>query len=274
MKCFFPVVVAALAGIKGADLRAPVTVIATADEESTMAGARALLAERHAFGSCALIGEPTAMVPIYRHKGVMMYRLRITGVSGHSSDPALGRSALEGMHRAVGALITWREAAGERFRDGAFAVPGPTLNLGSIRGGDAPNRICALCELCFDVRTLPAMLGFDIAGELQGAVAGALAGSGLLFQLVPLVGAVPPLATAPGAEIVQAAEALTGHAAGCVAFATEGPFLSALGLETVVLGPGDIAVAHRPDEHVEVARLHAMVDVVRGCVARLCLAPN
>jgi acetylornithine deacetylase len=101
------------------------------------------------------------------HKGILMERLRIFGRSGHSSNPALGSNAMEGMHRVIAALLALRAQWQATHRDTAFAVPGPTLNLGHIRGGDNPNRICGRCELEFDIRLMP---GMDIE-ELKGFLA-------------------------------------------------------------------------------------------------------
>ncbi len=70
---------------------------------------------------------------------------------------------------------------------------------------------------------------------------------------------------------MRAAESLTGHAAEAVAFATEAPFLARLGCETVVLGPGDIAQAHQPDEFLALDRIGPMLRILRGLVRRFCL---
>jgi acetylornithine deacetylase len=270
MKGFFAAALPALAALDPRRLAAPVTLLATADEEVGMAGARALLAKRRALGRHAVIGEPTGLAPVYRHKGVMMYRLTVRGVAGHSSDPRLGASAIEGMHLAVGALLRYRAALARRYQDEAFDVPVPTLNLGEIKGGDSPNRICAVCDLTFDLRPLPAMVGLDLAAELAAVVAEALAGSGLGHALVSLMEPVPPLATDRSAPVVTATEDLTGRPAGCVAFGTEAPFLTALGLDTVILGPGEIAQAHRPDEYVAAAALAEMERLLTALIARLC----
>ena len=90
-------------------------VLATADEESGMAGARQLVEAGEPLGRFALIGEPTGLRPVRAHKGILMMRIILTGRSGHSSDPALGRSALEGMHEVICGLIRLRNQAGGRL---------------------------------------------------------------------------------------------------------------------------------------------------------------
>ena len=79
-------------------------------------------------------------------------------------------------------------------------------------------------------------------------------------------------ATPAGSEFVKLCERLTGQTAGTVAFGTEGPYLQALGMETVVLGPGSIDQAHQPDEYLQLSRLQPTIDVLQGLIAACCVA--
>ena len=78
------------------------------------------------------------------------------------------------------------------------------------------------------------------------------------------------LDTGADAALVRALEAVTGSRAASVAFATEGPFLNALGSESVIFGPGDIATAHQPNEYVELARVSQMIGILRDLIERFC----
>jgi acetylornithine deacetylase len=89
--------------------------------------------------------------------------------------------------------------------------------------------------------------------------------------VTPLFESIPPAETPATSAIVQASEALTGHAAEAVGFGTEAPFLTQLGLETVILGPGNLAQAHQPDEYLEVARIPPTLDLLRALIRRFCL---
>jgi len=271
MKGFFPLALEVAAELDARRLRAPLVVLATADEESTMSGARALAAAGRPLGRHAVIGEPTGLRPVRAHKGILMERLRLVGRPGHSSDPALGNSALEGMHELIGAVLAWRAELQAAHRDGRFAVPVPTLNLGAVHGGDSPNRICGACALDLDLRMLPGMDPAALRERLRALAGEVAARRGLALECEALFEGVPALETPATAAIVRAAEALTGHAAEAVAFATEAPFLAGLGCETVVLGPGDIAQAHQPDESLALDRIGPMLRVLRGLVRRFCL---
>ncbi|ROR35019.1 acetylornithine deacetylase [Inmirania thermothiophila] len=270
MKAFFALVVGALEGIGLERLRAPVTVVATADEESTMAGARALLRLGRPRARCAVVGEPTGLRPVYAHKGILMEAVEVVGRSGHSSDPALGANAIEGMHAVIGALLALRAELAEAHRDPAFRVAHPTLNLGRIEGGDSPNRICPRCELHFDLRLLPGMAVETLRETIRRRAEAALAGSGLSLRMRPLIEGAPAHRVDPASALVREAEALTGRRACTVGFATEAPFYAALGMETLVLGPGEIDQAHQPDEYLELAQIGPAVALLQRLIARHC----
>ncbi len=274
MKAFLALAIEAAKSVDAARLQAPLILVATADEESSMAGARALVEGGSPRAAHAVIGEPTGLRPVRLHKGIMMEAIRVTGRSGHSSDPALGVSALEAMHAVVSDLLAWRDELQARHHDALFAVPVPTLNLGHIHGGDNPNRICADCELHIDLRPLPGMALEELRGRLRERLARVADHRGVGIELRPLFEGTPAMDTPAGAAIVRAAEQLTGHPAEAVAFGTEGPYLNQLGMNTVVLGPGDIDQAHQPDEYLELARIEPTLDLLGRLVQRFCIAPH
>lgn len=270
MKCFFAIVLDVLGELDTGALRQPLFVLATCDEESNMAGAKALVDSGKTLGRHALIGEPTGLQPVCLHKGVLFESIRLIGRAGHSSDPGMGINALEGMNDVINALRLWRSELQARDTNDAFAVPVPTLNFGSIRGGDNPNRICAECEMAVDVRLLPHMDIEETRTSLRRSAEQAVAGSGLRVEFDCIFPGTPGMQTGAGAEIVRVAERLSGHRAGSVAFGTEGPYFNAMGMETVVLGPGDIAQAHQANEYLDLARIEPMRAVVRGMIGHFC----
>lgn len=237
-----------------------------------MSGAKALVETHRRLGRHAVIGEPTSLKPVRLHKGIGMDAVRLTGRSGHSSDPALGVNALDGMAQVLDEVLRWREALQQRYRNPLFAVDVPTINLGHIHGGDNPNRICGRCELHFDIRPLPGMDLAELRGELERRLASRLDGSGLAWERLSLFEGIPAMETPADSGIVRAVEELTGCAAGAVAFATEGPYLNAMGMETVILGPGNIDQAHQPDEYLSIAQVEPAKRLLRGLVERFCVA--
>jgi len=271
MKGFFPVAIAALSAFVGKPLKAPVMILATADEESSMCGARALVELGRPKGRYAVIGEPTSLKPIRAHKGIMMECIRITGHAGHSSDPSLGRNAMEDMHRVLGDLLAYRSELEQRYHNPMFKVDCPTLNLGYIHGGDNPNRICGHCEMHFDLRPLPGMGILELRAAIEARLTKLHNDTGMAVQLESLFPGIPAYEEAQNSALVVAAEKLTGVSAESVAFATEAPFLQDLGHETIVLGPGNIDQAHQPNEYIDIAQIGPAVNAIQGLIRQFCL---
>jgi len=271
MKGFFAAALHAIARFEPGQLRTPITLLGTADEESTMDGARALAEKGERLGRYAIIGEPTGLQPIRKHKGVCFVQVTVGGKAGHASNPALGVNAIEGLHLVLAALQSWRDTIGERYRDDDFEVPTPTLNFGRITGGDSPNRICAECKLDVDVRLLPGMERRAVVAELRDVVANALDGGPWTFDVAAIGGYVDAFGGPSDLEFSGAVETLCGCSAKTALFGTEAPFLAQLGLQTIVLGAGDIAVAHQADEYVTIAAIERVTDVYANLIQRFCI---
>lgn len=271
MKGFFPVAIAAASAFKNSVLKQPLIILATADEESSMSGAKALVELGRPKARQAVIGEPTGLVPIRMHKGIMMEEIRVVGQSGHSSDPALGNNAMEVMHQVLSEVMAFRREIQGRYQHAGFSINVPTLNLGCIHGGDNPNRICGECALQFDLRSLPGMDNRALREEILHRIKPLEAQTGTRIDMKTLFGGVPAYEEPETAAIVAAAERLTGHTAGSVAFATEAPFLQQLGMDTLVLGPGSIDQAHQPDEFIDIAQIDPAITILQGLIREFCL---
>jgi len=273
MKAFLALAIDAAASFSTTQFKEPLILVATADEESSMEGARALVEAQRPQARYAVIGEPTGLRPVRMHKGIMMESIHVRGRSGHSSDPALGNNALEGMPKVLGELLDWRRELQARNQNPLFDIPVPTLNLGHIHGGDNPNRICADCELHIDLRPLPGMEIGTLRETLQHRLRMVLENSGLELSCRPLVESTPAMETSATSAIVRSTEELTGYPAGSAAFCTEGPYFNQLGIDTVILGPGDIDQAHQPDEYLAEDRITPAIDLLRRLIHRFCMSP-
>ncbi|WP_407276368.1 acetylornithine deacetylase [Halothiobacillus sp. DCM-1] len=271
MKSFLALAIEAARGLRPADLTAPLWIVATADEESSMDGARLLAELQRPKARFCVIGEPTGLAPVALHKGVMMEAVTVIGRSGHSSDPANGVNALDGMQRVLTAITDWRESL-KTITQPRFAVPYPTLNFGHICGGDNPNRICPSCTLHFDLRPLPGMRGSELRAALRERVAEALADTGCSFELRTLSAGIEPFDAGPDSVLAGYLAEISGQQPRSVAYGTEAPFYQALGCDTVVFGPGSIDQAHQPDEFIRLDALHDTVRMLRQLIQRCCLA--
>jgi acetylornithine deacetylase len=271
MKGFFAIALAAVNRIDHRQLKRPIYLLGTADEESTMAGARALSQSDIARADAAIIGEPTALQPVRLHKGIMMQAIDIHGTSGHSSNPALGENAIDALPLLLAALDQYRQALRSRFHCELLSVPHPTLNFGCVHGGDSPNRICGHLSLHIDVRMVPGMHFEQVEAELQSAIASIGEQVGLRVTMRRLIDPVPAFEQDANSALVQAACAESGMEAISVNYGTEAPFLQQLGLDTIVMGPGHIDCAHQPDEHLPLAQIQPAIDRFSRLIAHYCL---
>jgi len=269
MKGFFPVALSAIDRHDLSKFTAPVTIIATSDEESSMAGARYLCDQRSVTAEACVVGEPTSLQPVYAHKGIMMLSITLHGASGHSSNPALGCNALDAMHAVMSELIAFRTELATKWQNPGFDVQVPTLNLGCMRAGDNPNRICDHAELQIDLRLLPGMDIEATLAALKTRVNAVAQRCGTPLTLESFTN-VPAFETAADAKLVSYLESATGNRAGTVAYGTEGPFFNDLGMETVIFGPGSIDQAHQPNEYLAHSQIEPAVDVLAGMINHYC----
>jgi len=204
------------------------------------------------------------------HKGIMIESIRVEGKSGHSSNPALGKSALEGMNEVMNSLLSLRSELQLRYRNPGFAVQTPTINLGCIHGGDGANRICPSCELHFDVRLLPGMDTDELRHSIRQRLQPIAETRQVDIVLSSLFDEVKPFHEPLTSELVAICEELTGHRSQSVAFATEAPFIQQLGAQTLVLGAGSIDQAHQPDEFIPLDQLAPAAKILQTLIQRYC----
>ena len=271
MKGFFPLIMEAVKPLLDVKFREPLIVLATADEETSMQGAKTLAELGRPKARSAVIGEPTGMRPVRAHKGIMMDSIRLSGKSGHSSDPGLGNNALDAMYAVIGELIRYRKELKARYSNDLFKIPYPTMNLGSIHGGDNPNRICGHCTLEFDVRLTPGMHMDSVRAEISERMSRITNPLGIQFEMTPIFTGVPAFFAKENSTLLKTAEELTGHTGISVAFGTEGPFLQQLGMDTIIMGPGNIDQAHQPDEYMSMKMIDPCINALRELVIRSCL---
>ncbi len=269
MKGFFAFIYEAVKNVDWSKQTKPLYVLATCDEETTMLGARHFTENAPFKPDYCIIGEPTSLVPIRAHKGHVANAIRVTGKSGHSSNPALGVNAIEIMHEVLFALMQLRDRLIKEYHHPGFEIPTPTLNLGHIHGGDSPNRICGCCELHYDVRPLPGIsldgldnLMRDALREVQQKWPGRI-------ELVPLHDPIPGYECAHDHPFIHGISEICEQEAQTVNYCTEAPFLQQI-CPTLVLGPGSIDQAHQPDEFLAFEFIDPTVRVLSRAMQKYC----
>lgn len=156
MKGFFAFVLEVISSINIKKINKPIYVLATANEETDMSGAKYFIKSAIIKPDCIIVGEPISLQLISSHKGHISYLIQVTGKTGHSSNPDSGINSIEIMNNIIKHLIFLKNDL-KKYNHKNFSIPYSTMNLSSIHGGDTINRICSLCTLKFEIRPIPGL---------------------------------------------------------------------------------------------------------------------
>jgi acetylornithine deacetylase len=275
MKGFLALSANRLAALDPARLRRPLALLFTHDEETGTHGAR-LFAEsvdRPSIPPDVVIGEPTQLGAVRLHKGMLRLRLTFHGVAAHSAYPHIGRNAIEPAGRAITALSDLRaEFEAERPPHGEHfpKVPFVALNVGTVVGGRAINIVPDRCVVQLGIRLLPGTSVEEVTERVRQTVRRALPEEAFDLDHISLS---PALMLAEDADLHRELCAELGQRGSrSVNFATDAGWLQKAGFRCVLFGPGNIEVAHRPNEFVPAADLVRAGEVLEALIARRCLA--
>lgn len=254
MKGFIALAVAAATAVEAKRMTKPLLLIFTYDEETGCHGAKALQDELAALPDkprFVLIGEPTGMQLVTRHKGIQNISMQVRGKPAHSSRPDLGASAILFASRFVAAI----EQTLPPDADTSFNPPTATFNAGIVRGGEAVNIIPERCELRWEFRHLPGQNPERIHRELQRLSERIRADMPGISVDTRIVAGVPGLQAGANCAIVSELRRFIEPpepAVTAVPFVTEGGLFQEAGIPAVICGPGLLEQAHQPNEWVSV----------------------
>lgn len=244
-----------------------VAIVYTTDEEVAKAGAAGFAGNHlpdlpwRPVG--AVIGEPTLLVPVIAHNGVARFKLHTRGVAAHSSNPSAGKSAISMMMRVIDML----ESRYIPSITSSHPLTGQAAcSVNVIRGGKQVNVIPDHCEIEIDRRVVPGENGQDairavelLLDELRQAHPDLAVDMDEVF----IDTALDPAGSEGFVAVVQAvlrAADLPGDAEGAK-YGTDASQFSAIGIPSVVLGPGNIDQAHTKDEWLALDQLHRGIEV-------------
>lgn len=240
------------------ELREPLKLAISWDEEIGCVGIAKMIGDLEpSIGRprACIVGEPTGMRVAVGHKGKQANRATCRGEAGHS---ALAPRFVNALHVATDFVAGLRDLQESLARDGAqdadYAIPYSTVHVGRLTGGTALNIVPDRAEILFEFRHLAADRPEDLRARID-ALAGKAEGRITLETLT----AYPGLATAPDAEVTRLVQRVArSQTLAKMPYGTEAGFFDALGIPTVVCGPGDMeGQGHKADEYVERAQLEA-----------------
>ncbi|WP_298816555.1 acetylornithine deacetylase [uncultured Roseibium sp.] len=265
MKGFAATVLAKVPDFLASDLKSPIHIALSYDEEVGCLGAPPLIQDILSRGprpNLVVVGEPTNMKVVTGHKGIVVFKTSIQGHPVHSSQLHRGVSAIS----AAARLISWMDAKTAENKAAAdpecpFEPPYTTLHSGQIAGGEAHNITAERCEFVTDIRLLPGDQAENWLNAYRGFIEtdvlpGMQAVSENCRINIELIANVPGLTEEDDGLAERTVRRLTGdNARHVVVYATEGGIFQEHGLSTVVCGPGSIDQAHQADEYIELAEL-------------------
>src|SRR5262245_4854258 len=153
-KAFIAAALTAVEQVDLAELRKPLALVFTADEEIGCLGAKRLADAKPFTARHAIVGEPTSLQPIRAGKGYCLAEITVQGKEAHSAYPNLGASAIFRAARLISRIEGLAVELENEQRDG-FEPPFTTLNIGVLRGGTAKNIIPGECRFTLEWRTIP-----------------------------------------------------------------------------------------------------------------------
>ncbi|MEM9558504.1 MAG: acetylornithine deacetylase [Acidobacteriota bacterium] len=279
MKGFDALAINTLARVDPATLTRPLALVLTYDEEIGTIGAHDLVRRHHATGRPALeqvprrmiVGEPTSLQAVRLHKGHARQRLVVHGTPAHSGYPHLGHNALEPMGRVLVALAALRrELEAERSEQSRHfpEVPWVALNVAMLHAGTAINIVPDRAELELGFRVLPGLDAKAVAARIRAAVAAVLDGE--RWELSEPTQSPPMLLDESSDLYLEACALVDQDATVAASYATDAGWLQQAGFDCLLLGPGDIGVAHKPNEWVPKTDLARCATLLDHLVDRFC----
>ena len=240
------------------ELKRPLHLCISYDEEIGCIGVRGILdqlASTLISPIMCVIGEPTMMQLALAHKGKTVFRAQCCGEEGHSALAPNYVNAIHVASKLVESLQNVQQHLREKgHQDQGYDIPYTTVHVGKITGGTALNIVPNMCVVDYEIRHLAQ----DSSANVQEQIVENIKDDFKKHIDVEEVNQYPGLKTSTTIEAVKFIQKLLPDetAIGNISFGTEGGlFQGALNCPVVVCGPGNIAVAHKPNEFVEIDQM-------------------
>ena len=271
MKGFIACVLALAPWFASLDLIKPLHIALTFDEEDGFHGAPILLKdlkEKNIQPDAVIIGEPTGLKAIAAHKGCYEYATTIKGLNGHSSEPEKAVNAVQYAARFINRLMELKmEMVSRAPENSPYEPPSTTMSVGTIEGGQARCIVAEHCKFDWEMRPIQRSDAEYVHEQLAAFTNELLLEMRTIYPEASIetekVCEVDGLEYHAESSALSLMTELLGESEfDVVSYGTEAGLYQAADMPAVVWGPGDIEVAHRPDEFVQISDLKDCLSVL------------
>jgi acetylornithine deacetylase len=244
-------------------------LVFTSDEEVGCRGARFLLEQKALQARYAIVGEPTSLIPARAGKGYCLAKVEVFGKAAHSAFPEQGYSAIFAAARLMRRIEALAKELTEQHHE-AFSPPWTTLNVGEIHGGTAKNIVPSQCSMLLEWRPVPCQQPSFVLDRVRNIIDELTMEDGLFSASVEVLRMEEGFETSNASAVVQAVLQRSNAEVRNISFGTEAPWMTKMGAEAVVIGPGSMLTAHSPRECVPIVELDECVERLLAAITRLC----
>lgn len=259
----------AAAHVDESKLKSPVFVVVAADEETGGYGVRQVADESKLMAAAGtrygVIIEPTESKPVYAHKGVGAMFVTARGVAAHTST-GKGVSANFKIAPFLAEMAAYADEllTNPIYHNDEFDPPSNGFNMRLNDGGGPINVTADKCVCRLGFRYMPNSRAEEIIAHIEARAAH--------YGLETESETLQPLYTDRESPLVKAASAATGgKAPETVPYGTDGLKLNHK-FELVVLGAGDIGLAHTTRESIPVDELVESVGIYERLIEMVCIS--
>ena len=262
MKGFIAVVLSLIKKIKITELKKPIHLIFSYDEEIGCIGIQKLvpfLKKLKPKPIFCIVGEPTEMKLVNQHKGKKNYLVSFNGIESHSSLIDDGVNSIKYCSKFID-FLEKKQVVLRKKKNNNFHPNFSTINIGRISGGIAVNIIPKKCDLEFEIRDTPSFKTEELITEiiifLKNLEEMMKRKNKNCFIKFKKNNYFPPFKTKEDSDVITfCLRSLNSNSINSVSFGTEAGVFNKLNFQTIVCGPGSIKQAHKPDEFIELNQI-------------------
>ena len=258
MKSFTAIILDSLEKIRQIDK--PIVIALTTDEETNLKCVENVISkfkELKIRPKFTIVGEPTKSEINNQANGCYELLVEVFGLACHSSIIKQGINAIN----ITAKLISFIEEEQKNFKN-------LTSNCGVVAGGDIVNRVPDYCKLKFDVRSTSSQQVKEFLKNILEIIKKLKKEYKTQIKIKKLL-EIPPLENKNEELINNIANSLNlkieKFMGGC-----EAGYYQQLGGDAIICGVGDMALAHKPNEFVNIKEYKKYYELLIKLIKKIC----